>query len=698
MESVVIDEGLLEAVLLENERRLSRLFRTYNPMTGEGAPGRRFPCRVDGLMGGETLYLPEEMLGENSVLQLVDAGSVYMFVRRLYNYDRVVTEAMEETAVRSFVRLWCQYDFYFYAYAYARIKNKGGGEDIAFMLRPAQLKLIGALEGMRKAGKPIRLILLKCRQWGGSTAVQVYMSWIQLFHKRAWNSIIVGHQGDSAAEVKDMYIKLIDSLPKFLLYGDGVKVPSTAERAIKAGGTQNISLIPSRLAKIKTASALSPESARGGDVAMAHCTEVAFWPDTEKMTPEKLVKSVCSGISLQPLTMIVYESTPNGTENFFKEEWDRANAVDGYGERVSEFEPLFVSWFEIETYISAIDDRGAFASRLLSRRSGNDAKWRYFWWLWEQGATLEGIAWYMQSMKRYRDHDDMKQEYPSDAIEAFKFSGSTVFDQYQVQAMERWTRAPLFVGEIYGDAPKGVQSVENLRVSAEGSGRFRVWEWPEASAYRDRYVVSVDIGGKSRTSDYSCITVLDRLDMVDGGVPKVVAEWYGHTDPDLLAITCAQVALFYKRGLLVVENNTAYSRMNNTDGDVSQLFFPILVPLYNNLYCDGGDNVRMIERGAMRWGFNTNRSTKVALVMNLQTCLRECGYLERDMGTLNEFYSFIQWPNGSYGAANGKHDDKLMSRAIGLYVCYMKQKDYPLLPARRAPRVTQRSLGEAQIM
>lgn len=693
----MVDDLFIEGLLVENERRLSKLFRTYNPMTGEGAPGRRFPCRIEGVVGGEMLYLPEEMLSENSVLQLIEAGSVTLFVRRLYNYNKPVTEAMEEEAVRSFVKIWCEYDFYFYSYAYARIKNKAGGEDISFMLRPAQLKLIAALERMRKAGKPIRLILLKCRQWGGSTAVQVYMSWIQLFHKRAWNSIIVGHQGDSAAEVKDMYIKLINGIPKFLLYGDGVKIPSTAERAIKAGGTQNISLIPSRLAKIKTASALSPESARGGDVSMAHCTEVAFWPDTEKITPEKLVKSVCSGITLQPLTMIVYESTPNGTENFFKEEWDRANAVDGYGERVSEFEPLFVAWFEIETYITAIEDKRAFANQLVTRSKQNK-QWAYFWWLWTKGATLEGIAWYIQSMKRYKHHDDMKQEYPSDDIEAFKFSGNTVFDQYQIRAFERWTKEPIFVGEIYGDEPKGARSVEHVRVAEQANGRFRVWEWPEADDRRNRYIVSVDIGGKSRNSDYSCITVFDRGDMPDGGIPRVVAEWYGHTDPDLLAITCAQVAIYYKNGLLVVENNTAYSRMNNTDGDVSQLFFPILVPLYRNLYNEAGDDTRMIEQGTMRWGFYTNRSKKVAIVMNLQTCLREGGYLERDKGTLNEFYSFLQWPNGSYGAANGKHDDKLMSRGIGLYVCYLKSKAYPMTHVKRVRQSTVRSVGEAQII
>lgn len=154
-----------------------------------------------------------------------------------------------------------------------------------FLLRPAQVKLAETFERMRRAGKPIRVILLKARQWGGSTCTQIYMSWIQIMHVKSWNSIIVGHQGDSAAEVKDMYVKLITQLPEFLFYEEGIEFDGSLPK-IKGGGTSNISLIPSRNCKIKTATAMNPEGARGGDSAMAHCTEVAFWPQTEKMDPQ----------------------------------------------------------------------------------------------------------------------------------------------------------------------------------------------------------------------------------------------------------------------------------------------------------------------------------------------------------------------------------------------------------------------------
>lgn len=101
------------------------------------------------------------------------------------------------------------------------------------------------------------------------------------------------------------------------------------------------------------------------------------------------------------------------------------------------------------------------------------------------------------------------------------------------------------------------------------------------------------------------ITVLDRADMMaDSGVlnedagPRVVAEWHGHTDPDLLAIKCAQIASFYNNALLIVENNTAYSKLNDVDTDnVSELFFPILIPLYDNVYAH---NRSELEKGARK--------------------------------------------------------------------------------------------------
>lgn len=671
-----------EKMIAVNRERENRLFRSYNPLTGEGAPGKRRAVCLDDYMDGTTLYLPLEMLSTGFIYLLDRAGSIEAFCWEAYgeyNGD------LRDTVIREFLHYWAKYDFYFYCYAFARIKNKEGGEDVPFMLRPAQVKLAESFEKMRRAGKPIRLILLKARQWGGSTLTQIYMSWIQILWVKSWNSIIVGHQGDSAAEVKDMYVKLITQLPEYLFYEEGVEYDD-AQPKIKGGGTSNISLIPARNAKIKTATALNPEGARGGDSALAHCTEVAFWPQTEKMDPQKQVKSSCSGILYKPYTMIVYESTPNG-QNFYKDEWDRANAVDAHGEKLSAFEPLFVAWWEIEEYCMEPDDLTAWACTLIQRREERSAHWDYMYWLWTIGATLQGIFWYRQKMKEYSDLTDMQQEYPSDPVEAFKYSGQLEFDIYKVEQLRKFCRQPVFQGDIFGKAPKGELSVEGLRLSARKGGELKIWEMPDKTwRLVNRYFVSVDIGGKYKTSDYSVITVLDRADMMlDSGVlnedagPRVVAEWYGHTDPDLLAIKCAQIAKFYNDALLIVENNTAYSKLNDTDTDnVSELFFPILIPIYDNLYSHNRSELEKRNQKETKYGFNTNKSTKVSIIKYMGQCVRDKLWIEREEGMIKELSYYMKFPNGKYGALPGKHDDRVMSRAIGLYVSRFEWDRFPV--------------------
>ena len=50
--------------------------------------------------------------------------------------------------------------------------------------------------------------------------------------------------------------------------------------------------------------------------------------------------------------------------------------------------------------------------------------------------------------------------------------------------------------------------------------------------------------------------------------------------------------------------------------------------------------------------------------------VRERLYVERDERCLDEYATYVRRQNGSYGATDGKHDDLLMTRAIGLHICF----------------------------
>lgn len=696
---------LLEEVRLRSLQRMRLLFTRYNPITGRNAPGKRVRVVISDWLGGQELWVPLEMMRSRFFRVLVNCGSIAAYLQR-YKPDASPARA-RKAVTRRLIRLRCKHDFYFFAGAYARIKNKEGGEDIPFYLRPAQLKLCRAFERLRLEGRPIFVILLKCRQWGGSTLTDIYMAWIMLFWKTHWNCNIVGHQSTSSTNVFNMYERLVNALPLWLFFRTGEQYPDNIRKIKNDAKNPNIKYLVPRSCQIQTGSALNPESARSSDVAMAHITEEAFFPDTEKWTPAQVVKSVVSPIRHDPYNFIVRESTPNGMENEFHDEWVRANSTDKEGRPLSSYVPVFVAWFEIEDYVRPFvseDERSDFAIWLWRHRNDATGNGPYFWHLYEIGASLEGINWYIEKLKDYATIEDMQQEYPSDAVEAFKYSGKAVFDIYKVEQLRADCQDPVFTGDIEGDsfdpsaealAVDGVRNgryekyacMQNLRLVEQPGGFLRIWDLPDYSeTVRHRYLVSVDIGGSHRTSDWSDIVVFDRYDVMYGGVPAVVAEWHGHCDPDQLAMKCAQIAHFYQDAFLVVENNTAYSRMNDTDGDVSELFFPILVPLYDNLYNSSHSRLLKHRQKELRWGFNTNKSTKVAIVKHLAAVIRDRKYLEREEATLGEYVYFMQYPKGSsvqYGNAPGHHDDRVMARAIGLYV--EKEMDAPEIVVPKSP-------------
>lgn len=590
----------------------------------------------------------------------------------------------------------CCEDFPYWAATCCYIKNKRGGEDILFRLNRPQRRMVSMLEEMRSAGKPIRLILLKARQWGGSTCAQLYMSWLQLVHKPGLNSLIVAHQHAATSEIRDMFMRMIESYPaemfKHLMPEEsGEENPpkrkrnkrKVREKLTESAGPSAFRVIPGNF-KVKVGSAERPDSCRGGDYSLVHCSEVALWKKTKLRTPEDMLRAACSGVLLEPMTMILLESTANGTGNFFHSEYEAAKRGE------SQFKPLFVPWYEIEQYSLSFEsekDRDEFAAALLEGKdseqsAGNRSQpGRYLWWLWEKGATLEAINWYVKERQKYSDHGQMASEYPSDEDEAFVHSGARVFDKYKVNALRDGCSLPFLRGEIEGDKCSGKESLDNLRFCEDANGGLKIWKSPEMetdSYVTDRYLTVVDIGGRSVNADWSVIAVFDRFPMITGEGPEIVAQWRGHTDFDLLAWNAARIARFYNDSLLVIESNTleTHDRERLVDGNQSGYLLNRLREVYPNLYARRRSPEDIRQERPAKYGFHTNINTKPMIITNLVKVVREGLYIEREIMCLDEYLTYEQRPDGSYGAISGKHDDLLMTRAIGLHICY-NEMDLP---------------------
>lgn len=661
----------IREILRENERRNAEIHAPFNPYTGEGAVGERRKVALDDFPI-RTQYLPVGMLQVPLVAKLIKAGSIEKFTINVLNSEYSETERMK--VIEQFVRVRIRYDFCFWAAMFVYIKNKGGGDDVLFKLTRPQRRFVARLEELRLAGKPIRIILLKARQWGGSTVSQLYMAWLMLVHKVGLNSLIIAHQGTATDEIKDMFDRMIKRYPVGLLYELGARYDNNEPKMVAVGKSGAIFRVPQRNCKVKLGTAERPDSCRGGDYNLVHCSEVGIWKKTDGKSPEDIVRSACSGILLEPYTMIVYESTANGTGNFFQREYDAAKRGQ------SQFEAMFVSWFDIEKYSMPIDDLVAFAIHLYENRnnenenSTREESGRYLWWLWNMGATLEGINWYIKERAKYNDHGQMASEYPSDDIEAFVHSGARVFDKYKVEALRPACRPPRYIGDVYADADEGEDALRNIRFAEDHQGMLWIWALPEIDEQveiANRYLTIVDIGGRWKKADWSVIVVIDRLFMMDGGKPSVVAQWYGHIDMDRLAWKAVQVAAFYDNALLVIESNTAETKdkNRNVDGDQSFYILNQIKGVYNNLYARKQSEDDIINKVPRKYGFHTNVSTKPMIISTLVKAVRDAMYVERDVRCLDEYITYEK-VGSSFGAIPGKHDDLLMTRAIGMHICF----------------------------
>ena len=676
-----------EQIIADNEERTKKKHSRFNPITGEGAVLPRVHVHIKDFYIKDQ-YLPEEMMNVKMVADIAKLGSIKKYAWR--NFRKY--EHAEEVVRMQLLRLRYRYDFCFWAATVAFIKAKGGGEDIRFVLNAPQRKLLEQLEKLRIAHLPIRIIMLKARQWGGSTLVQIYYSWLQLIHYHGINSLIVAHVKDTSNEILDMFDRLLRNYPEDLLYDIGqAYVPGDTRWQI-VGNSINTHRIPQRNCKVKIGSAERPDSARGGDYNLVHCSEVGIWKKTSGKTPEDIVRSACSGILLTEGTAIIYESTANGVGNFFHQEYVAAKRGD------SQFQAFFVAWYEIERYeipFGSESEKKEFAKSLYDNRnneytdSDRREPGRYLWYLWQSGATLESIHWYTLERRKYSDHGKMASEYPSDDNEAFVNSGSRVFDNILCERLRTSCRPPMFVGDVIGDADDGEEALENVRFTEDRQGMLAVWDKPDVSESEivtDRYLVVVDIGGRTAKADWSVIVVFDRIYLMDGDKPAVVAQWYGHIDIDKLAWKAAQIATYYDDAKLVIESNTieTHDKERHIEGgDQSMFILNQIKSVYSNLYARRQTDQQIKDQVPRMYGFHTNVSTKPMVISFLIKVVREGMYVERDTRCIDELINYERKPSGAYGAISGEHDDLLMTRAIGMHICFNEMDTPSIIPASR---------------
>ncbi len=625
-------ESEVNSIIAENAKHNEALLYPYNQYTGEGSPIERFRLN---LSPSQYILLPWYTKDTPLVAAIKQSGSILELCQiRGLDYT---------TFLDDFKKWRVANDFEYWAATCATIYDKRGRKEVPFLLRRAQLKLLKVLIELFFNGEPVRIILLKARQWGGSTLVQLFMSWVQLFQRENWNSTIIALTKDQAYNILNMYDLMAKRHPKEI-FDAKLKAFQRSATHRQLQGRGNV---------IYIGSMERPESLRSSDISMAHLSEVGLWKETDGKKPEDIIQNIAGSIDDAPGTIIVEESTAKGVGNYFHRSWQAAE------EGTSNYIPVFVAWWEIDIY------RRPFKSEEEMRifvSSMNEKELYYF----QLGATLEGLNWYRRKLRGEMKGDEwrMCSEFPSTADEAFQSTGHPAHSPLYIKQMQSFCKEPLYKGEIFADALDGPEALNNVHFQETPEGDLWVWALPDKTRHiANRYVVSLDIGGRSDNADWSVISVIDRLPLMTGGIEECIATYRFHLDQDLTVWRAVQLAQFYNTALFVPETNSMDEK--GQEGDHSLTILDTIKDYYTKIFCRT-DPQKIREGYPARWGWHTNRASKTDLITQMNRRFRDVLHIEYDSRALYEARVYEIKKDGTYGAVEGEHDDIYMSRAIAL--------------------------------
>lgn len=516
-------------------------------------------------------------------------------------------------------------DFPYYASRVLKIASKRG-EIVPFVLNDEQRYLHERAEAQLHRQGYIRLLILKARQWGGSTYCEARGYGLT---SRAENQtgLVMAHRDDSSNNLFRMIQRFHEH--------------DTFTPQIKASNAKELVFAKPYNSRYMVHTAGKTSSAgvgRSFSYRFVHCSEVAWWGEMGAHTMGGLMEAVPSEHPAILGTEVFWETTANGYDPLFHAKWDEVTAMLERGEP-SEWRTVFIPWYWHRAYSLELDDEQR--AHVLSSLS------EYEQWLMRQTrldgthVTVGQIAWRRQKIQSgtpppgLTKEQFFKQEYPATPIESFQATGSHIFDLEKVEAWRQVAPDPAL---RYDFLPESGEAL------ARKDGSLKVWKEPEAMR---AYIVGADVSEGLEHGDWSS------ADVVDHHTGEVVAKWHGHIHPRDFGTLLAHIGQRYNHAWIGVERNnhglTTITRLQDLR--------------YRRLYVEEAVETPG-AKPRRRYGWLTSRKTKPMMVDTLIKVLEEEPESIKDQDTFSEMLRFERHEDGTYGAQEGHNDDRLMSLAI----------------------------------
>jgi len=277
----------------------------------------------------------------------------------------------------------------------------------------------------RREGRPIRGTILKARQLGFSTFIQVwqFMQCDLNAHRRA---LTLSYDDPSTVELHEK--------------SKTVYANQWFPRKAKRNKGELLEFEKPHSSIVYTRTAGTEAAGRSLTVHHQHQSEIPMWPD-----PEGTSLSAQQAVPAHASTSIFKESTAKGAHGKFYNDWNEAVAGE------SDYVPFFAPWYWDPTYtlpFPSDDHKRAFMDKLTPEE--RDIRARH-------SLTAEQMAW-----RAWKIRNDCSgslalwnQEYPTEPSDAFLSTGSPVFNARAVRRLQDNIASPRWIGDIFlTEAPK----------------------------------------------------------------------------------------------------------------------------------------------------------------------------------------------------------------------------------------------------
>jgi hypothetical protein len=532
-------------------------------------------------------------------------------------------------------------------------------KQIEFVYNRPQMYLERLQNRLEAEGKPVRLAILKYRQWGCSTYFGAKGA-TRLLSSRNFRGAVVAHVKNRSKTLFRLYRKFINKVdPRLRPLFDTSNQEELYSEELDSSAT--------------IATAKTPDAIRGDTMSWLHLSECDYYLG-EGGSLKVLLTACLPLVPYEAGTTIVLETTANTTAGEYYEFYNLARegrngflavfifwANDPVCDKAFHRHPNEdkYSWEEIKAYRDSCDECARCRKDWFKHYCPDHLKERAI----KYKLTPEQVHWYWHHCQVTfgGDYERMCQEYPCSWKEAFVAAGRPIWPKKTLEKLETF----LSDGVLYDPPKKKFVSLDQLTPNENlERGKDVYFEVYEPAIRGHRYALAGDTSAGEEASNPGALLVVDLDDY-----NAVVAVLHGRVPPEELADYIEFVATYYNFAIAAPErNNTGYA---------------VLAPLtknYPNIFQQHRLKAGFWDQTS-NLGWSTDQATRPYMVslgrrvlsaysQDIETLAK----LIRSKHLLQQMFTFTHdhLNRGKAAAKVGAEDDLVMAWLIALCVAHVE--------------------------